>query len=104
MTLFQKLADWASVYCGTPRFLGIHIIWWSIWIAFGLEPFPYGLLTMLLSLEAIILAILILNSSNRQGEEDRQVINRDLKLDHRTHKLVEAIWTKLSPEEDIPND
>lgn len=104
MKLFQRIADWASVACGTPQFLGLHLIWWVIWIGFKAEAFPYGFLTMLLSLEAIILAILILNASNRQGEEDREVINKDLKLDHRTHRLVEAIWNKLSPEEEIPND
>lgn len=104
MKLFQRIADWASVACGTPQFLGLHLIWWIIWIGFKVEAFPFGLLTMLLSLEAIILAILILNSSNRQGEEDRAVIRKDLKLDNRTHKLVEEIWKKVAPGEELNDD
>ena len=96
--LFQRFADWASVACGTPQFLGLHAIWWGYWFIFHPEPFPYGLLTMLLSLEAIVLAILILNSTNRQGDEDRAIIQRDLNLDGATHETIQKIWSHLSGE------
>jgi len=100
---FQQFADWASVFCGTPQFLFSHIIWWSCWFIFKPEPFPFNFLTMLLSLEAIVLAILILNSSNRQGEADRAISQNDLnvskkdfELDKETHTLVHQIWKKLN--------
>lgn len=35
------------------------------------DPFPFGLLTMIVSLEAIFLSIFVLISQNRQSEKDR---------------------------------
>jgi len=94
--LFQKLSDWASYYCGTPQFLILHLIWWTAWFVFEPEKFPFNFLTMLLSLEAIVLAILILNSSNRQGDKDREIIQRDLDLDGASHKTIQKIWEHLN--------
>ena len=37
------------------RFVYLHVIWFAAWIGFGVEPYPFGLLTMILSLEAIFL-------------------------------------------------
>ena len=51
---------------------------------------------MLLSLEAIVLAILILNSDNRQGIKDRKMVQKDLDVDKQTHKVVLQIWEKIS--------
>jgi len=94
--LFQKTADFASEFCGTPLFLGMHLFWWILWFIFRPEHFPFNFLTMLLSLEAIVLAILILNSSNRQGEFDRAIIQRDVDLDAQTHATIKKIWEKMN--------
>lgn len=104
MKLFQRIADWATNAFGTPQSLGFHLLWWTIWFSFHIEHPPYGELTLIVSLEAIILAILILNSSTHQGEKDRSIINEDLKLDNRTHKLVEEIWKKVAPGEELNDD
>ena len=95
-TLFQQFADFASEFCGTPLFLSLHLIWWGGWFIIQPEKFPFNFLTMLLSLEAIILAIFILNSSNRQGDKDREIIREDLKLDTTTNKILEEIRDKLN--------
>ena len=96
MKLFQRLADWASIWCGSPQFLGLHIAWWGIWIGVPVEKYPYNLLTMLLSLEAIVLMILLLNSDARQGEKDRKAVRKDLDVDKATHEMVSQIWKKLN--------
>jgi len=75
-------ADWISAFSGSLTFLFIHIVLFTIWIALnvhplsgssfgGFDPFPFGLLTMAVSLEAIILSVFVLLSQNRQAERDR---------------------------------
>ena len=52
-------------------FVYIHIIWFASWIGFGVEKYPYGLLTMIVSLEAIFLSCFVLISQDRQSAKDR---------------------------------
>ena len=54
-------------------FVYIHIAWFSCWIAFGVEHYPYGLLTMIVSLEAIFLSTFVMISQNR-ADAKRQAI------------------------------
>jgi uncharacterized membrane protein len=51
----------------------LHIIWFGCWIGFGVESYPYGLLTMIVSLEAIFLSTFVMISQNR-ADARRQVI------------------------------
>jgi uncharacterized membrane protein len=55
------------------RFVYIHVIWFSCWIGFGVEKYPYGLLTMIVSLEAIFLSTFVVISQNR-ADAKRQVV------------------------------
>jgi uncharacterized membrane protein len=89
--VFQKVSDWASVAFGSWGFFVFHIVWWGSWILFAIEPFPYGLLTLVVSLESILLSGLILNATNRSGDEDRRIISKDLKLDQETHNHIEEL-------------
>jgi uncharacterized membrane protein len=54
-------------------FVYIHILWFGCWIGFGIEKYPYGLLTMIVSLEAIFLSTFVMISQNR-ADAGRQVI------------------------------
>ena len=54
-------------------FVYVHIVWFACWIGFGVEGYPYGLLTMVVSLEAIFLSTFVLISQNR-ADARRQVI------------------------------
>ena len=74
-----------------PMFLIFHIIWWSLWVTFKVEPFPYGLLTLIVSLEAIILSCLLLASGNREGEQEKKIARKDLRLSTETNIMVEEI-------------
>lgn len=91
MKLFQKVSDWAAVSFGSHWFFLFHISWWGLWILVPVEPFPYGLLTLAVSLESILLSGLILNATSRSGEEDRRIIVKDLKLDQATHNHIEEM-------------
>jgi uncharacterized membrane protein len=55
------------------KFVYIHITWFSLWIILGIEDYPFGLLTMIVSLEAIFLSTFVMISQNR-ADEKRQVI------------------------------
>jgi uncharacterized membrane protein len=96
---FQRISDWAAESFGSPWFMVFHIVWWGSWIIFKPEPFPFGLLTLIVSLESILLSGLILNATNRSGELDRKIISRDLDLDKETHRAVIQILEKLTVRE-----
>ena len=87
----EELSDWVADVSAHPMFLIIHIAWWSLWVIFKVEPFPYGLLTLIVSLEAIILSCLILASGNREGEQEKKIARKDLRLSTETNIMVEEI-------------
>jgi uncharacterized membrane protein len=78
----EKVADWIAVFSGSIPFLMLHILFFAVWILLNVnwlpgwkppmfDPFPFGLLTMVVSLEAIILSVFVLLSQSRQAEKDR---------------------------------
>lgn len=72
-------------------FLGLHGVWWAIWLLLPVEPFPFGLLTMVLSLEAIVLGTLILMSQNRAAERDHHAFELDRKRAQHVEHLAEHL-------------
>ena len=54
-------------------FVYLHMVWFGCWIGFGVEKYPFGLLTMIVSLEAIFLSTFVMISQNR-ADAKRQVI------------------------------
>ena len=87
-TAVQKTADWIADFSGSIPFLMIHIVFFAVWIALNIQsvpfapmfdPFPFGLLTMAVSLEAIFLSVFVLLSQNRQIERDR--VRNDIEYD-----------------------
>jgi CRP/FNR family transcriptional regulator, cyclic AMP receptor protein len=77
LTLGQRLADIIADFSGSIPFLLMNVaffLFWLVWNAFpeiAFDPFPFGLLTMIVSLEAIFLSIFVLVSQNRQADKDR---------------------------------
>jgi uncharacterized membrane protein len=75
----QHIADAISWFSGSMWFLLINAVWFAVWIAVNtlplgvpaFDPYPFGLLTMIVSLEAIFLSCFVLISQNRQAEKDR---------------------------------
>lgn len=75
-TVIERIADWMTSRFGTVSFLVLNLIVYAIWIVINVgmvasikpfDPFPFGLLTMSMSVEAIILAIVVLISQNREA-------------------------------------
>ena len=69
----NRAADGITRFAGSMVFVYLHVLWFTIWIASGVEHYPYGLLTMIVSLEAIFLSTFVMISQNR-ADAKRQVI------------------------------
>jgi uncharacterized membrane protein len=69
----NRIADAITRFSGSMAFVYIHIVWFACWIGFGVEKYPFGLLTMIVSLEAIFLSTFVMISQNR-ADEKRQVM------------------------------
>jgi uncharacterized membrane protein len=69
----NRVADQITQFAGSMRFVYLHVVWFGAWIVFRVEHYPFGLLTMIVSLEAIFLSTFVMISQNR-GEERRQVL------------------------------
>src|SRR5450432_3880088 len=78
LSTLQRVADWIAWFSGSMSFLLLNLIWFLIWVAVNtmnlgmpaFDPYPFGLLTMIVSLEAIFLSCFVLISQNRQAEKD----------------------------------
>lgn len=84
----QKAADWIAAASGSIPFLMMHCVGFAGWIIVNMgilpdvpvfDPYPFGLLTMAVSLEAIILSVFVLLSQNRQVAKDR--VRSDVEYD-----------------------
>jgi uncharacterized membrane protein len=89
----NRIADKITTFAGSMAFVYIHIIWFGCWIGFGVEDYPFGLLTMIVSLEAIFLSTFVMISQNR-ADAKRQVIADQQwttvqEEDHQNRELLE---------------
>jgi CRP/FNR family cyclic AMP-dependent transcriptional regulator len=83
----QRISDWVAWFSGSLHFLLLHALWFIFWIVWNIsvnpdrqfDPFPFGLLTMIVSLEAIFLSCIVLISQNRQASKDK--IRDDIEYD-----------------------
>ena len=69
----NRIADVITAFAGSMAFVYIHVVWFGVWIGFGVERYPFGLLTMIVSLEAIFLSTFVMISQNR-ADAKRQVL------------------------------
>lgn len=107
---FQRVADWISEFSGSMAFLLINAVWFASWIALNtlplgiraFDPYPFGFLTMIVSLEAIFLSCFVLISQKRQSEKDRvrsdieyEVnVKAELEVAH-LHEKTDQIYTHM---------
>ena len=78
LSALQRVADWIAWFSGSMPFLLLNLVWFVVWVSLNtlplgvpaFDPYPFGLLTMIVSLEAIFLSCFVLISQNRQAEKD----------------------------------
>jgi uncharacterized membrane protein len=71
-SLQSRIADVITGFAGSMMFVYVHMAWFAFWILLPVEKYPYGLLTMIVSLEAIFLSTFVMISQNR-ADGRRQV-------------------------------
>ena len=79
----NRVADTITRFAGSMPFVYLHIVWFALWIGLGVEAYPFGLLTMIVSLEAIFLSTFVMISQNRADAK------RELLAEHQW-QLVQA--------------
>ena len=113
--LQDRIADTITSFSGHIVFVYVHIVWFGAWIILNtgrigvhpFDPFPYGLLTMVVSLEAIFLSTFVLISQNRLSEESEYRTNLNLQIALLTEHEVTRILQMLDAIQDkmgIDND
>lgn len=97
MSVSDRIADFITQWAGSMLFVWLNAAWFAMWIGVNVtglldfDPFPFGLLTMIVSLEAIGLAIFVLISENRQAT----LADKRAKLDLQVNLIAEREVTKL---------
>jgi uncharacterized membrane protein len=92
----QRVADAITAFSGTMTFVLLHVAWFAFWIIYNVtashpfDKFPFGLLTLIVSLEAIFLSTFVLMSQNESAKRDAERERND----HLTDLYSEA-WTEL---------
>lgn len=114
----ERISDGITAFSGRMSFLYVHTVWFGLWIVINLgwvglkpfDPYPFGLLTMIVSLEAIFLATFVLISQNRTAAEADHRADLDLQINLLTEheitkviRMLDAIGRKLEVggEEDL---
>ncbi len=90
----QRFAEWLTRFSGSMAFVHLHAIWFAGWMFLNsgwwtdnvFDPPPFGLLTLIVSLEAIFLSIFVLISQNRQAGKDRLAAE----IDHQVNTKAEV--------------
>jgi uncharacterized membrane protein len=97
-SLQEKTADLLTRFSGSMVFVYVHALWFGLWIALNtrvlekpFDPFPFSLLTLVVSLEAIFLSTFVLISQNHAGK----VADRRADLDLQINLLSEHEITRL---------
>jgi uncharacterized membrane protein len=102
-TIIMRVADAVAAFSGSIEFLILHCILFFIWIILNVhifkfgdfDPFPFGLLTMAVSLEAIILSTLLLFSSNRQASHDKVQNDIEYEVNLKAEMQIQHLHEKL---------
>ena len=117
--LQDRIADAMTFFSGRMIFVYVHLVWFSTWVLLNtgriglppFDPFPYGLLTMIVSLEAIFLSTFVLISQNRLSAEAEHradlALHIGLLTEHeltRVLQMLDAIQDKLGIENDADSD
>src|SRR5689334_22532051 len=108
----NRVSDAITRFAGSMTFVYLHIVWFGAWIGFGVESYPYGLLTMIVSLEAIFLSTFVMISQNRADAKQQVIADQEwqtvkeedkqneqlLELSNQILELTRAIHEYTSPQ------
>src|SRR6185295_9451886 len=92
-SLQNRIADAITRFAGSMAFVYFHVLWFAVWIIFGIEGYPFGLLTMIVPLEAIFLSTFVMISQNRADFKRQAAADLQWKMvqeeDNQNKQLIE---------------
>ena len=100
----DKVADKITDFAGSMQFVYIHSVWFVVWILINVglfgaaatfDDFPFGLLTLIVSLEAIFLSTFVMISQNRQAKASEIRSELDYHVNVKAEKEVKIILSAL---------
>ncbi len=106
-TPWQKISSLISSLAGSQWFTLFHVVWFGGWLLYNIvgvrvlparmvfDPYPFGLLTLIVSLEAIFLSIFVMVTQNRQAEKDRIQIDLDYQINLKAHTEIMLLARRL---------
>ena len=109
-TSIESIAEWLNDVASTTPFLVLHVVWFGVWMLWNtgyfrlapFDPFPFGLLTMIVSLEAIFLSIFVLMAQKRESAiaelREEMSLQVGLRLEEevtKTLQLVAGLYTRM---------
>lgn len=101
-TTIERIADAIAAFSGSLLFLFLNAAWFAFWIVWNLlpftphfDPYPFGFLTMVVSLEAIFLSIFVLISQNRQSAKDRLRADADYEVNLKAELEISHLHEKV---------
>jgi uncharacterized membrane protein len=102
LTMLERVTDAIAEFSGSLAFLALHFMWFLVWIGLNtipglldFDPYPFGLLTMCVSLEAIFLSVIVLLSQNRQSTKDRIRADVDYEVNLKAELEVSHLHEKV---------
>jgi uncharacterized membrane protein len=98
--LQDRIADWITAFAGSMAFVYLHVAWFAAWIVLNVtgwrfDPFPFGLLTLIVSLEAIFLSTFVMISQNRESARSDLRARQDFETNALSEAWLEALGGKL---------
>jgi uncharacterized membrane protein len=112
----EKVSDVFTRFMGSMTFVVLHLVWLGLWFAVNLgaipgtepfDPFPFGILTLIVSTEGVILAIFVLISQNRMSRLANQRAHLNLQIsllaEQETTKILQKLQA-IADRLDIPGD
>ncbi len=96
-TILERLTDAVSAAASSTRFIVVHVVWFAVWVGYNVwsprpfDPFPFSLLTWLVSLEAILLTGFVLISQDRMTKLADKRAHLDLQVNLLAERELTAI-------------
>lgn len=96
----DRVADRITAFAGSVLFVYLHIVWFAVWIVMNVtrwrfDAFPFGLLTLIVSLEAIFLSTFVMISQNRESARSDLRAEVDFETNVLSEVWLEAVANKL---------
>jgi uncharacterized membrane protein len=92
----ERMTDGVSNLAASPTFIVVHLIWFAVWLVFNtsgraFDPYPFSLLTLIVSLEAIVLTGFVLMAQGRMTQQADRRAHLDLQINLLAEQELTAI-------------